>query len=88
MEHINQRWAAPEILEGRNYSVNSDVYSMGLVFWETRYRKIAYHDVCPYFLILILILDLIWWEGIVFVLISSFRFEIFYINLKWKYARE
>ena len=50
MEHINQRWAAPEILEGRDYSVKSDVYSMGLTFWETRYRTIAYHDVCILFL--------------------------------------
>ena len=49
MEHINQRWAAPEILEGRGYSVKSDVYSMGLTFWETRYRMIAYHDVCILF---------------------------------------
>ena len=46
MKDINQRWAAPEIMEGRDYSTKSDVYSMALAFWETRYRKIAYHDVC------------------------------------------
>ena len=46
---INQRWAAPEILEGRDYSVESDVYSMALAFWEARYRKLAYYDVCYFF---------------------------------------
>ena len=50
MKHINQRWAAPEILEGTDYSMKSDVYSMGLAFWETRYRELAYHDVCLFLL--------------------------------------
>ena len=49
MEYINQRWAAPEILEGRDYSMKSDVYSMALTLWETRYREIVYHDVCILF---------------------------------------
>ena len=53
MENINQRWAAPEILEGRDYSVESDIYSMGLIFWETRNRMMAYHDVCFLFLFLV-----------------------------------
>ena len=42
--NINPRWAAPEILNHRPFSVESDVYALGLLMWETRNRKLAYSD--------------------------------------------
>ena len=44
--NTNNRYAAPEIIEGNYFSLKSDVYSMGLLLWELRYRKIAFYDVC------------------------------------------
>ena len=78
MAHINQRWAAPEILEGRDYSVNSDLYSMGLTFWETRYREIAYHEVC----------QIIFVNFGFIIHFHTIRLEILQINSKWKYVEE
>ncbi len=42
---INPRWTAPEVLRGQPYSVQSDVYSLGLLLWEVKYRKMAYGNV-------------------------------------------
>eukprot|EP00397_Hematodinium_sp_SG-2012_P001602 GEMP01001606.1.p1 GENE.GEMP01001606.1~~GEMP01001606.1.p1 ORF type:complete len:593 (+),score=81.15 GEMP01001606.1:152-1930(+) len=33
-------WMAPEVLRGEMYSMASDVYSFGMIFWETICRKI------------------------------------------------
>ena len=40
--YINPRWVAPEILLGESYSTQSDIYAVGLILWEIRYRKISY----------------------------------------------
>ena len=45
MGHINPQWTAPEVLHGQPYSVQSDVYSLGLLLWEIKYRKMAYWDI-------------------------------------------
>jgi hypothetical protein len=42
---INPRWVAPEILANLPYNVEADVYSLGLVFWEIKHRKIVFDDV-------------------------------------------
>jgi serine/threonine protein kinase len=39
---INPRWIAPEILTGENYATSSDMYSLGLLMWETSHRQMAY----------------------------------------------
>lgn len=33
-EEVMVRWAAPEVLAGSTYSTKSDVWSLGIVFWE------------------------------------------------------
>jgi len=32
---LNECWTAPEVLEGKKYDEKVDVYSMGIVLWET-----------------------------------------------------
>ena len=43
------RWAAPELISGKFYTLKSDVYSMGLFLWELKYRKMAFHEVFSFF---------------------------------------
>ena len=45
MGHINPQWTAPEILRGQPYSVQADVYSLGLLLWEIKHRTMAYGNV-------------------------------------------
>lgn len=45
MGNINARWTAPEVLGGRPYSIQSDVYSLGLLLWEIKYRKVVFEGV-------------------------------------------
>ncbi|CAF2986386.1 unnamed protein product, partial [Rotaria sp. Silwood2] len=37
-------WTAPEILRLEDYLDKSDIYSLGVVFWELTSRKIPYYD--------------------------------------------
>ena len=60
--------------------MESDVYSMALAFWETRYRTTAYHDVCiPFFFGEFLVNHSHF---------QTFRLEILQINSKWKSVEE
>lgn len=36
------QWTAPEILRLKNYTDRSDIYSLGIVYWELAARKIPY----------------------------------------------
>ena len=45
MGHINPQGTAPEILRGQPYSVQADVYSLGLLLWEIKHRTMAYGNV-------------------------------------------
>ena len=42
MGDVNPRWVAPEILRCLPYTKSSDVYSLGLLLWELKHRKMAY----------------------------------------------
>lgn len=42
-EEVMVRWAAPEVLTGSTYSTKSDVWSLGVVFWE-----VFSQGACPY----------------------------------------
>ncbi len=42
---INPYWIAPEVLDGRPQTVQADVYSLGMVMWEIKYRKRPFGDV-------------------------------------------
>ena len=44
MGRVNPRWSSPEVLRGHSYSVQSDIYSYGLILWEVKRRKIAFAD--------------------------------------------
>ncbi len=37
-------WKAPELIQGRSYTLSSDVYSFGLVLWEIWGRTIPFND--------------------------------------------
>jgi serine/threonine protein kinase len=39
---LNPRWAAPEILNGSEYSTQSDIYSLGLLMWEISHHNVVY----------------------------------------------
>ena len=43
--NITPCWAAPEILCQQPYSIQSDIYSLGLLLWEVKYRKMAFWKV-------------------------------------------
>ena len=38
------RWKAPELLKGEKNTRASDVYSMGMIYWELLTRKIPYAE--------------------------------------------
>ena len=38
------QWAAPEILNLEKHTVKSDIYSLGLVYWELAANEIPYHN--------------------------------------------
>ena len=42
---INPTWAAPEILAGEPYSLQSDVYGFGLLMWELLTREAPFQEV-------------------------------------------
>lgn len=44
MGNVNPRWTAPEILRGLPYSEKSDVYALGLLLWELKYRKLVFQS--------------------------------------------
>ena len=90
MKIINQRWAAPEILEGRDYAVESDIYSMGLAFWETRYRDLSYIHVFFFFFFVLFSLFLFLFLFLfllmcIFSHLDIFRSKILRIQSKSKY---
>jgi serine/threonine protein kinase len=43
-------YIAPEVLNGRDYSMESDIYSIGIIMWELASGKTPFaqisHDVC------------------------------------------
>ena len=40
-------YAAPEVLNSSHYSAASDVYALGLVFWEMWYRTQVFSEILP-----------------------------------------
>ena len=42
---VNPRWTAPEILRGHPYTIQANVYSLGLLMWEIKHRAMAYGEV-------------------------------------------
>lgn len=40
--NINPRWTAPEVFQNLCYTVQSDVYSLGILLWELKYRKMVF----------------------------------------------
>jgi serine/threonine protein kinase len=40
-------YAAPEVLQSCKYSTASDIYSLGLVFWEMWYRSKVFSEILP-----------------------------------------
>ena len=40
-------YAAPEVLLNNNYSASSDVYSLGLTFWEMWYGSKVFSEILP-----------------------------------------
>ena len=46
---INPTWAAPEILAGKPYSLQSDVYGYGLFLWELLTREPPFQDIPIFF---------------------------------------
>jgi serine/threonine protein kinase len=44
MGNVNPRWTSPEILRGLPYTEKSDIYALGLLLWELKYRRLAYEE--------------------------------------------
>ena len=40
-------YVAPEVLNSSHYSAASDVYTLGLVFWEMWYRTQVFSEILP-----------------------------------------
>ena len=41
------RWMAPEVIEHKNYGLEVDVYSFGILFWELLTGKVPYSKLSP-----------------------------------------
>ena len=48
MGNKNPRWLAPEILDSKDYSLSSDVYSFGMVMLEFLTWQVPWHDCTSY----------------------------------------
>lgn len=47
MTFFSIRWMAPEVIRHEPYSINSDIYSYGLVLWNLLSRKVPFDGLTP-----------------------------------------